>query len=271
MKASTHRLITQAALLQLSQAPSLPVQHSLQRLTRYRQAILDAAGLEDWWPLWQRLSHWHFYRSNEDFPELHLIHQTSEIRLSQLEKQLEKQLERPESNLHYATTLGRILHHLQDMCCPPHAVPIYHGPGQPDPFEEQMDLYLPGVEAALAPLPALPCHELSGLYRAAAESTLAYIADLAHGLKVQKNGQAITLPLSTFWPRHGTSEAVSEKGFVQYGPLGKRWGEQQITVGGNHYLIPEGEYRRLTESLYQRAVSVSRQGMEMLMATYPMV
>ena len=267
MKATTHRLITQTAMALCRKAPSPAMQHGLHRLSQKQEAIYQGSEKEDWWPLWQRLAHWHFYRSNNDFPELHLVRQTSDLRIEQLEKQLAK----PESNHHYALTLGRILHHLQDMCCPPHAVPIYHGPGQPDPFEEQMDLYLPSVEAALAPLPALPCNELSGLYRAAAESTLAYIADLAHGLKVQKNGQAITLPLSTFWPRHGTSEAVSEKGFVQYGPLGKRWGEQQITVGGNHYLIPEGEYRRLTESLYQRAVSVSRQGMEMLMATYPMV
>ncbi|MGL4204640.1 MAG: hypothetical protein ACRCRW_00695 [Aeromonadaceae bacterium] len=267
MKASTHRLITQAALLQLTQTPSMSVQHSLPRLTRNHQALLDAAGLEDWWPLWQRIAHWHFYRSNEDFPELHLIHQTSELRI----RQLEKQLERAESSLHYASILGRILHHLQDMCCPPHAVPIYHGPGQPDPFEEEMERFMPASDAVLAHEPALPCHELSGLYRAAAESTLAYITDLAHGLKVQKNGQAITLPLSAFWPRYGQSEAVSEKGFVQYGPLGKHWGEQQISVADNDYLIPESEYRRLTMELYQRAVSVSRQGIEMLIATYPMV
>lgn len=267
MKASTHRVITQAALLQLNSTPSLSVQHGLQRLTRYQQAIMDAAGLEDWWPLWQRIAHWHFYRSNEEFPQLYLVHQTSELRVSELEKQLE----RAESNLHYATLLGRILHHLQDMCCPPHAVPIYHGPGQPDPFEERMDHYLATWDDEPPSLPMLPCHELSGLYNAAAEGTLAYIADQANGLCVLNNGQPVTLPLSSFWPCYGSSGSISEKGFVQYGPLGKRWGEQQITLGDQHYLIPESEYQRLTVMFYQRAVSVSSQGMAMLMATYPMV
>ncbi len=267
MKATTHRLITQTAMALCWKAPSPAMQHGLHRLSQKQEAIYQGSEKEDWWPLWQRLAHWHFYRSNNDFPELHLVRQTSDLRIEQLEKQLAK----PESNHHYALTLGRILHHLQDMCCPPHAVPIYHGPGSPDPLEEKMDEYVKEAGESLPGIPPLPCHSLFNLYELAAKSTLAYISDLENGLKVSKNGQAITLPLTSFWPRYGSSETISEKGFAQYGPFGKQWGKSEISVAGQHYLIPQEEYQRVAREIYGRAVAVTRQGMELMISTYPML
>ena len=267
MKAATHRLITKTAMAQCRCNPTPTIQQALQRISRLEEAVYDGAEKEDWWPIWQRFAHWHFYRSNNDFPELHLVRQTSDLRL----EQLEKQLQHPESNRHYALTLGRILHHLQDMCCPPHAVPIYHGPGSPDPLEELMESYLQQHNAALPEAAPLPCHGLTNLYQLAAESTLAYISDLENGLRVIKDGQAITLPLSSFWPRYGSSGTISEKGFAHYGPFGKLWGKSDISLGSSHYQIPQSEYQRITVELYSRTATVTRQGIELMLASYPML
>lgn len=151
------------------------------------------------------------------------MRQTSDLRL----EQLEKQLQHPESNRHYALTLGRILHHLQDMCCPPHAVPIYHGRSSPDPLEELMEGYLQQHNAALPEAAPLPCHGLTNLYQSAAESTLAYISDLENGLRVIK-WAGYHPATGSFWPRYGSNGTISEKGFAHYGPFGKLWGKSDI-------------------------------------------
>ena len=76
MKAATHRLITKTAMAQCRSNPTPTIQQALQRISRLEEAVYDGAEKEDWWPIWQRFAHWHFYRSNNDFPELHLVRQT---------------------------------------------------------------------------------------------------------------------------------------------------------------------------------------------------
>ena len=115
------------------------------------------------------------------------------------------------------------------------------------------------------------CHGLTNLYQLAAESTLAYISDLENGLRVIKDGQAITLPLSSFWPRYGSNGTISEKGFAHYGPFGKLWGKSDISLGSCHYQIPQSEYQRITVELYSRTATVTRQGIELMLASYPML
>ena len=42
-------------------------------------------------------------------------------------------------------------------------------------------------------------------------------------------------------------------------------------MAGQHYLIPQEEYQRVAREIYGRAVAVTRQGMELMISTYPML
>src|SRR5574344_1165926 len=139
-----HRQITAAALRQFSQQNP---NHS-PLTTAQQEAIIVGSDIEDA-PSGQRISNWHFFRSNEKMPSLSWPHLDSRGRVQALQDQLRRSTEEERYEL-----IGRLLHHIQDMSTPSHVTPIYHDGLPADPYESWLKRQFANWPAKLAPLPA---------------------------------------------------------------------------------------------------------------------
>ena len=102
-----HRQITRTALIYWQRESGVALPDGL------CHAIVRGSGIEDA-PSWQRLYHWHFYRSNPQIPDWPLLRLTSEYRV----RALQQHLSHTQPHVERGEWIGRLLHHLQDMSTP---------------------------------------------------------------------------------------------------------------------------------------------------------
>lgn len=131
------------------------------RLSAAKADILAGTEEEDKSPGWSRLRNWHFWAPLNEKRDgsWHLVHANSRPRLFALLKEL---AQTSQASPGYGQLAGRILHHIQDMSTPSHAVGIFHGGPIKDPYEEKMDDWIAAHGASLKDLPAPDKPEADG-------------------------------------------------------------------------------------------------------------
>jgi hypothetical protein len=135
MKPAAHKHITKSVLMSFK--------FNLGFSPREMKWIQRGTSLEDWWSPRQRIKNWHFYRANDFIKEKEFFilgksYTTSEKRVEKLISKVKSKV----GNRKRFITLGRIIHHIQDMSTPSHVVPIFHGPGKEDVYETHMMEYI---------------------------------------------------------------------------------------------------------------------------------
>ena len=254
-----HRLITAETLRRLRDDGSAKV-----ALTEPQQiAILDGSAGEDA-PSWQRLSNWHFFRSNDEMPTSRWLRFDSRYRVEELAQSLKQCQESERYDL-----IGRLLHHIQDMSTPSHVTPIYHGGIPSDPYEswlKQQFQEWPLTEVPLTPdRIATPHQEIGHFYKACAEATLRFIGDEQHALAATHNGSPVRLPLSEFWPEYRREERSWLPGFARFGRFGRHFGQTNLQSSGEEYQVAPASYRDLANTLLEKACQESMLALRLLL------
>ncbi len=139
--------------------------------------ILKGVEIEDYSPILPRIVHWHFYRqvgSQMKQKVWWFFNPTSELRLANLIEALEKS---SQDDHQCYITLGRILHHIQDMSTPSHVRPIYHGIITKDDYEEAMMHYVKDEVVDPNYSDTVTADNFYQLYEKYAHQTLDFISD----------------------------------------------------------------------------------------------
>ena len=258
-----HRQNTEASQRQFSQQN--PNQSPL--TTAQQEAIIVGSAREDA-PSWQRISNWHFFRSNDQMPIWRGFRFDSRGRVQALQEQLHLCAAEERYEL-----IGRLLHHIQDMSTPSHVTPIYHDGLFSDPYEGWLKRQVKSWPTAPAPLPPNLCASLSAdpakpldhYYQACAEATLRWLADEGQGVNAEVDGRNERLPLQAFWPLYSAETKGWLSGFASFGPLGREFGQTDFQAAGHHYRIDEQSYRQLAELLLAKACEESQQALHLLL------
>jgi len=237
MKPDDHRKITHKSI----QIYHKHAQTSFSsQLVNNTNKIERGAKWEDTTPPYTRITNWHFYKQNKKLQPTTVyflkiiplpVIPTSERRICNLTCKLKSSSPKLQ-----AKTIGRILHHIQDMSTPAHVVPIYHGPKLHDSFEDysikHSDSELLNIDIDTNEYESI-CSDsdfnIMSIYNSAANETLNYLYDNPENTFVLKNGEQGVWNM--FWKRcsddtmNCTSHPYDKvKGFGCYGPYGQKYG-----------------------------------------------
>ena len=233
------------------------------------RAILDGVVAEDY-PTVGRLLNWHFFASNRVIaaqsrsllPGLVLRPTSEHIVASRAGTLIDRAGRWPDRS--QLKTLGRLLHHIQDMSIPAHVVPIYHGPAKKDAFELYLQNNWPHIAAGLRAEPftrreksdARDCRDLPSLYRLAGARLLRTLQGSGGLFPLVLDRSLPPVPSSAFWQPYdranGRAETVLKiKGFGSFGPLGESFGAiERFTLAGVEYRLPPGGAPYLAIALF---------------------
>ena len=246
----------------------------------------------------QRLMNWHFYNNKNRIFNSKLVpgERTSENRVHELTRKVLKEKQRYTNSLdesekkdnleHLLTSTGRLIHHIQDMSTFSHVVPVYHGPGLKDSYEEY-GLGMHGkIKVSLDEKPKDDrfyiifssdelqgsCHsqseciedKLFDIYRFSAEETLRILKDEKYGFSITSN-QSDTEPKkrtwSCFWKEEDdikvdTCPTIENKhqGFGSFGELCNNFGKGSFNVGHTLYKVDEGDYLQIYKLLMKKSI-----------------
>jgi hypothetical protein len=256
MNASHHDVFTKNAIQLYCQYVG---EETGKRLAENAKWISRLSEKEDTAPWVQRGLNWHFFRSNDDIDMPGVVKKTSEFRLKKLVKRFFRQLNEEISLLGCYDTVGRILHHIQDMSCPAHVVPVYHADyileRKPDSMEKEFDRFIKSINIEYdRQMVNDVCvdREPYDIYKDAASITLRLI-DSGFIEGTDSNGQKNALPFKKFWmPYDELDSAVKHKGFSTYGEYKNTFGKSE--VGPNKYIVTDSEYMKFYEKIYRSAV-----------------
>jgi hypothetical protein len=174
-------------------------------------------------------------------------------------------------------TIGRLIHHIQDMCTPAHVVPVYHGPtlhpfhfpAKNDGFEKfsitNIDSFLLKKliqfpkERLIGKLLDIMPDTLFDLYDSTAQDTLKYLRDSNTQFTVTVNGNEVKRDTSLFWIPFDPDQAKQEKtdGFGSYGIFGESMGKKYILTANYHddvYSLQLDNYSFIYKDLLQKMV-----------------
>ena len=244
-----HRQITRTALIYWQRESGVALPDAL------CQAIVRGSGIEDA-PSWQRLYHWHFYRSNPQIPDWPLLRLTSEYRV----RALQQHLSRTQPHVERGEWIGRLLHHLQDMSTPAHVVPIYHDPLFADGYEKRLPHLLPPDWASPQPEVTLDATAVIaetgelGLYHYAAQQTLAWLDSHDSTLAATLDDQPYALTSTQFWQPPSIHDSIFRCGFGRRGPLYRAFGLPMIPLAGKLLRVSDAEYRRFFRTLFRKSL-----------------
>jgi len=221
------------------------------------EAIVQGTIAEDAVTL-TRARNWHFFNPAGRLENGWVFQRSSAARLADLIKALQQALAERASPAATGLLAGRILHHLQDMSVPAHAIPIYHGPGKLDAFERFSEankdrfpnpVPLAAVGPLLRSLPAKYAGQLPHfLYARDARRTIA-----TRQLPLAAEGPLAALRWGDFWIACDPAAAAQtcnlhQKGFGLYSDLGYVFGAAVLeTPEGSRAVDP-----RLYDAYYRR-------------------
>jgi len=245
MKAKDHVTLARYSL-RLARAWATP--HTADWLATHEEHILQGTHAEDnfLWPPLVRLGNWHFFRPPDAAeeprrlitwrdPDLNPAHRTQRL-LADLMVLLRAQTHSRKRLLELtarcansskpaarAMLTGRILHHIQDMSCPPHAMAVYHAGA--DCFEAQLPLWLEANKHPLAihrPDRQQPAETVLALYDHAAQTTRRLVRETPTGPHHSPHS------LEIYWKAPPAADPDPRNG--RYGPcdrdqFGARWVE----------------------------------------------
>ena len=211
MKVKNHKTITRLAI-------ELCKDRLSQEILENKEYIIQGAWDEDTTQLISRALNWHFYRANTSpIPKKirNLFNPTSE----NIFQRRVNEFYNFKKDTQRFNSLGRIVHHIQDMCTPSHVIPIYHGPELPVKFSKQviddyledfMEIHDKDINLIDLQIPEIDNSDnLYSIYHNTAEKTLNSILKIH--LPVSQR------PYSHFW-KHYTEEEFSKfSGFGVFG------------------------------------------------------
>lgn len=283
MKAETHKLITEIALNAFIQAKG-EGHADVFGNENHRQCIIEGTDWEDALSF-DRLVNWHFYPANDllRIPLWGFVLANSSHIVEERQQELLKEIQ-PGLSERLFTRFGRLLHHIQDMSTPTHVVPVYHGPGIPDPYEDYFTSdwdYL--AHAHEANWPAL--HEaehpaqFTDLYESAAQATQAALSPANMTVNVMIDGVPTQSDARLFWLSHeqvkpeGKTPKHYAHGFGGFGILGKHFGDTDaLSVGVHEYQVSHQEFRRIAAIFINKAIGDSLTALrlfEAMLAPHP--
>jgi len=167
-----------------------------------------------------RALNWHFYRAEDScIPKTYAyIFKTNSREI--LEKRISELADFSLSTFKRYNTLGRIIHHVQDMSTPSHVLPIYHGPMYQffkcgkikDLFEEfiannQNSITADGLTAPKS------IHEISNFIEIYDTAATGMLEILQSGFKFDNT----IIPSEHFWKNYKIKESKHIEGFGAYG------------------------------------------------------
>lgn len=256
MKPESHKRITALALDLFTRDRESSLVADLSG-NLFRNALLQGTKYEDEFTPTRGLN-WHFYPANQTIkaaehvllkqPRI-IIKPTSEGILLKRQKGLAALVQNGPS-VGLFELFGRVLHHLQDMSTPTHVVPVYHGPGNLDPYEEYLEkkwqLIAPRIDEnqLLEQLSGQQsATDFKGLYDRAGSRLLDYLFLAQTEFPVTINHQPTTAPGTIFWEpfdaaRHSSGEGVPFhiRGFGRFGPLGSNYAaDTPVKIGKTTY------------------------------------
>lgn len=179
---------------------------------RFSRAELEAGNRaqDRWWSL-ERLLNWHFH--HRPGIENGFIDRSAESILSEQAEQLERALASGESLGSASEEVGAVLHYLQDMTVPAHAVPVFHVGG--DPFDHFWEEMPSAQRQALRTQLSTRCDCMIQRARSLAGQGIDEVARALYEETAADTVQALTtaipsepsLTWSALWPKHGAAIA----------------------------------------------------------------
>ncbi|HRH79969.1 MAG TPA: hypothetical protein PLW81_02870 [Thiobacillaceae bacterium] len=265
MKPSTHERITALAVEIGAQSGN----GGLARLFNdpaFRPGVIEGVVLEDA-PTLSRLLNWHFHPTNETLRRKiwAIVEPNSRPLLARRQERfLEACQGHPASNPYLL--LGRIIHHIQDMSTPSHVVPVYHGPGLDDPYEDYLEVRWDDIQSCArtrvrtlqhdAPPPA---HDFLGLYDRAAQVTLLWLDADRRCIEVVVDDQIDYASGALFWAGHEQTFAepppYHSRGFGGFGPMGRQFGNgAEVVIGTHRHRVRDASYLEVATHFVTQAL-----------------
>jgi len=197
----------------------------------------------------ERLGNWHFYNNGKRIGRYYFLFygandKTFQKLLTRLESLLASRGARPEEIYKVA---GHIAHHIQDMNCPAHVMPIYHV--SEDKFDNYKPISIPGENTsglcAILKEPVMPPRDI---FEQAAQNTLKAVA----GSVVFDSGRSVENETwMKFW---GGPDDKDLDGFKTYGAYGNVFGLIPPCASQICRLYNKNTYDRFFNECYMRAV-----------------
>lgn len=240
MKPTTHIAITSKALEYLHPTVSFD--------DKERSAILLGAEIEDNKTL-ERGLNWHFYPANSTISARRcFLKPTSQHILKKREKKLleylvEEKLEK------IFITLGRIVHHIQDMSTPTHVVPVYHSGGdKADPFEIFLEQNWDKIHPNLQMKPQTDMNlnapqTFAELYTGCGQKLLQKLGDGQGLFPLQNKENHELISADRFWLKfeHDEGERFNApfgiKGFGSFGDYGFTFNDDTLDTVFDRYSV----------------------------------
>ena len=266
MKPTSHKQITSFAL-EIFQENSSTLFADLIAEERFRDALIEGTADEDN-VSYLRGTNWHFYPANDELKHASrtlcksskiVVRPTSDSILTFREQELRSGLTDGHSKQLFQT-MGRILHHIQDMSTPSHVVPVYHGILVKDPYEtflvenwpamaQRLTLYQRDLRTIIEE----PQSSLSQLYHSAAAKLLNTLLSPDFSFRVQIDGgtahgtgDLVWIPFESTDPKPVKGVPFHFKGFGKFGPIGRRFGRTSLFEDHDHtYKIEVETYLNL--------------------------
>jgi hypothetical protein len=190
---------------------------------------------------WLRYSH--FFHPEK---KLEMLRLGSFERISSLEETVESKLVAEDE---FNSSLGHLIHHLQDSASPPHVVPVNHW------LTDGFETFEPGKVPVQNPTREICQKVAQGLFEnpkdillRTAQETLTRARSSVPGFR---NGRSVMIPWSYFWTES------RDTGFGAYGLFENRFGIEKLEVSQDVYLIPLEAYRSFKNQQLSLAVQVT--------------
>ncbi len=206
---------------------------------------------------------------------LYTLYPTSEYYLQDCIDELDREMLNGISKNTYVL-IGKILHLVQDMSSPAHVVPVYHSFRSGDSFESRlnsrMSLYMSNYTLSQDGFNRICCNDINlmnnkcieMIYKDAASQTIDRICTSKSSIEVKVNGKPAKVGWDLFWKNHeetnsrfGYSKGTRIDGFGRYGPLGKHFGQERVTVLKNKYEIHKNVYDGLCHFVVKKSIEDS--------------
>ncbi|WP_333984899.1 hypothetical protein [Ectopseudomonas khazarica] len=173
--------------------------------------------------LFQRITNWHFYNRNNMLKSFWFFNRNQDVIFTKRTEKLDRLLEDPNADsAKVYKQAGRVLHYIQDMSVPGHAVPVYHAklPGNdPDPFDD-----FESIEALpVFGLSEMQCQELRDEIGKADASPRHFLNDAATAtLQVIEQIDPAGNPIvdgawKAYWVYPASDPDEARKGWGEYG------------------------------------------------------
>lgn len=146
--------------------------------------------------------------------------------------------------------LGQVIHYLQDVSVPAHVIPIYHGPGKKDRFDKHEFDPASIEDDNYADLRHENGMSLEELRRMSADNTLESVYE-SNAFTITKNDVEIQVTWEVFWGK------PEKTGFSDYGILGNNFGEPEIIIDEDKYLVTDEVYSKFFKKRYEEAINIT--------------